>query len=88
MTNSQSFSKIEEALEKFADKLLLKTILYHLADADARVFIDLLLTEKFDEAEKLVEEKIPDLEDKVEEERKKRFQNIYARVKKLKCVSG
>ncbi|MBL7150896.1 hypothetical protein ISS86_03120 [Candidatus Microgenomates bacterium] len=81
MINSQQFSKIEESLAKFSDKLLLRTILYNLEDADVRVFIDLLLTEKFDEAEKLVEEKIPDLEDKVEKERKKRLEAISKRVK-------
>lgn len=81
MTNSQPFSKIEKALEKFADKLLLKTILYHLPDADVRVFLDLLLAEKFVKAEKLIKEKIPDFDKKVEEERKKRLEAISKRVK-------
>jgi len=81
MTKSQSFSKIEESLAKFSDKLLLRTILYSLEDADVRVFLDLLLAEKFDEAEKLVEEKIPDFDRKVENERKKRLETISKRVK-------
>ena len=84
MADWQSFQKIEETLKKFGDKILLKTILYHLSDADVRVFINLLLAERFDEVERLVKEKIPDLEDKVESERKKRFQNIYRRMKKIK----
>lgn len=63
-------------MEKFADKLVLRTILYELEDSDAKKFLQLVSEDKFEEAEKLVEEKIPDLEEKVKNETQRRLANI------------
>lgn len=76
----KSKKPFSDSLTDFSDKVLFKTILYSLSDADARSFLTLLENNNFDEAEKLIAEKIPDLDEKVDDETHKRLKNIFKKL--------
>ena len=81
MNNSYSNQKTGEVVNKFADRLIFKTILYNLSNDDTRVFLNYLSVGKFIKAEKLIKDKIPNLEEKIEDEKRKRLKNIFQRIK-------
>jgi len=83
MTNQTTITKLEKALGEFADKMILKTILETLSADDVKKFLDLLLANKYTEAERLVTEKIPDLEAKINQGSQKTLKDIFSRNQKL-----
>lgn len=69
--------KLKKSLSAFTDKVLLHTVLYRLSDADARYFLNLLVGQRFSEAEQLINKKIPDLEELTKRELNKRLKNLF-----------
>lgn len=59
--------QLEKALGDVVDNLLLTTILTHLTSDEVKEFVDLLLAERYAEAEAFLISKLPDLEEKAKD---------------------
>jgi hypothetical protein len=79
-TKSNPSESVTKALADLSQGIVLRTILYSLSDDDARTFIALISDNKIDDAQKLINEKIPDLEEKSRRQAEKRAQNIIKRI--------
>ena len=77
---NKTVDELENALTEFSDKLVLKTILENLTGEEVQKFLELLSAQKYAEADELVAEKIPDLDEKVGRDSQKRLRSIFEQI--------
>lgn len=76
MQKQNNYKKTFKSLKSLSDKVVLRTILYNLSDSDVEKFLCLLKSENFVQIDQFISRKIPDFENKVRAECRKRVNNI------------